>query len=329
METMTVLQWVLDGTLVLALLWLAWRALSSPDLFTAIVLFIAFGLMMALAWVRLQAPDVALAEAAIGAGLTGALLLAALARSNDLADRINDSHTTVAEKTKSTTDRKWISLVFRLVPLLLLLALAGGLGYAVLSLPDQAIGLSDRVSANMETSGVSNPVTAVLLNFRGYDTLLELGVLLVALLGVWSLGTAAAHRRADPEPVLSFLVGVLVPMMILMAGYLLWVGANAPGGAFQAGSVLAGSGILLLLSGKHFPAPLTGWPLRLVLVLGLGVFVAVGVALFSAGGMFLQYPSNLAGGLILFIEAAATLSIGVTLAALFLGGSPSPKERGR
>jgi len=35
---------------------------------------------MALSWVRLDAPDVALAEAAIGAGLTGALLLAALAR---------------------------------------------------------------------------------------------------------------------------------------------------------------------------------------------------------------------------------------------------------
>ena len=333
MEAMMLLGWVFDGLLVFALLWLAWQALGTPDLFKAIVLFIAFGLVMALAWVRLQAPDIALAEAAIGAGLTGALLLAALARSNDLADRIRDSHTAATEKIKSTPDRRWFSLVLRLAPLLLLLTLAGGLGYALLSLPDQAVGLSDRVRTNMETSGVSNPVTAVLLNFRAYDTLLELGVLLVALLGVWSLGTAAAHRRPDPEPVLSFLVGVLVPMMILMAGYLLWVGANAPGGAFQAGSVLAGSGILLLLSGKRLPVRLMGWPVRLVLVLGLGIFVAVGVALFSAGGMFLQYPPGLAAGLILFIEAAATLSIGVTLAALFLGGSPSPrpspKGRGR
>ena len=80
MEEMTLLQWAFDGVLGFALLWLAWRALASPDLFKAIVLFIAFGLLMALAWVRLDAPDVALAEAAIGAGLTGALLLAALAR---------------------------------------------------------------------------------------------------------------------------------------------------------------------------------------------------------------------------------------------------------
>ena len=107
----------------------------------------------------------------------------------------------------SVADRRWVALTFRLALFLLLLALAGGLGYAMLSLPDQAPGLSERVNANMATSGVRNPVTAVLLNFRAYDTLLELGVLLVALLGVWSLGSAAAHRRVAPEPVLSFLAG--------------------------------------------------------------------------------------------------------------------------
>jgi uncharacterized MnhB-related membrane protein len=80
METMTPLAWTFDLLLGLGLLWIAWRALASPDLFKAIVLFIAFGLFMAMVWVRLAAPDVALAEAAIGAGLTGALLMAALAR---------------------------------------------------------------------------------------------------------------------------------------------------------------------------------------------------------------------------------------------------------
>ncbi len=77
---MTLLTSAFDTLLGLGLLWLAWRTLACPDLFKAIVLFIAFGLFMALAWVRLGAPDVALAEAAIGAGLTGALLMAALAR---------------------------------------------------------------------------------------------------------------------------------------------------------------------------------------------------------------------------------------------------------
>jgi energy-converting hydrogenase B subunit D len=71
---------LLDAVLVLVLLWLAWASLSSRDLFRGIVLFIAFGLILSMAWVRLGAPDVALAEAAIGAGLTGALLLATWGR---------------------------------------------------------------------------------------------------------------------------------------------------------------------------------------------------------------------------------------------------------
>lgn len=69
---------VFDIVLSLALIGLSWRVLTAPDLFKAVVLFIVYGLLMALAWVRMQAPDIALAEAAIGAGLTGALMLDAV-----------------------------------------------------------------------------------------------------------------------------------------------------------------------------------------------------------------------------------------------------------
>lgn len=65
----------LDLLLVAALVWSAWRSLAVERLDRAIVLFIVFGLLLALAWARLSAPDIGLAEPAIGAGLTGALLL--------------------------------------------------------------------------------------------------------------------------------------------------------------------------------------------------------------------------------------------------------------
>lgn len=71
---------VFDIVLISTLLWLAWKMLRSEDIFKAVVLFISFGLLMALAWVRMRAPDVALAEAALGAGLTGPLFLSALRR---------------------------------------------------------------------------------------------------------------------------------------------------------------------------------------------------------------------------------------------------------
>lgn len=77
---MTVALTVFDVLIVAALVWAAARALGSETLLTAVAMFVAFGFLMTLVWVRLRAPDVALAEAGIGAGFTGALLLAAVAR---------------------------------------------------------------------------------------------------------------------------------------------------------------------------------------------------------------------------------------------------------
>lgn len=70
-----------DLLLVVSLIAIAVFCLFSDDIQRAVILFIVFGLLMALAWARLRAPDVALAEAAIGAGLSGAMLLAAARRS--------------------------------------------------------------------------------------------------------------------------------------------------------------------------------------------------------------------------------------------------------
>jgi len=68
--------WV-DVVLAVMLVGLAVAVLRARELFVSIMLFVAWGLLLALAWARLSAPDVALAEAALGAGLTGALLLGA------------------------------------------------------------------------------------------------------------------------------------------------------------------------------------------------------------------------------------------------------------
>ncbi|MBK1646313.1 hypothetical protein CKO25_16995 [Thiocapsa imhoffii] len=84
MDLIAPMQWAIDALLALLLLWLAGRALASAGLLESAVLFVGFGLTLALVWVRLEAPDIALAEAAIGAGLTGALLLNAIARLRQL-----------------------------------------------------------------------------------------------------------------------------------------------------------------------------------------------------------------------------------------------------
>ncbi|MFA9479676.1 Na(+)/H(+) antiporter subunit B [Phycisphaerales bacterium AB-hyl4] len=69
---------LLDLLLGLMVVLLAVAALSVRGAFAAVVLFIVYGMMVAVGWVRMGSPDVALAEAAIGAGITGALLLEAV-----------------------------------------------------------------------------------------------------------------------------------------------------------------------------------------------------------------------------------------------------------
>ena len=62
------------------LLGLAAWTIVARGAYAAIVGFIAYGLLLTLAWVQLRGIDVALTEAAIGGGLTGALLIGASAR---------------------------------------------------------------------------------------------------------------------------------------------------------------------------------------------------------------------------------------------------------
>ncbi|HSO84190.1 MAG TPA: hydrogen gas-evolving membrane-bound hydrogenase subunit E [Thiocapsa sp.] len=204
----------------------------------------------------------------------------------------------------------------------LLAVIFGGLALAVLSLPSDAPGLSAQVEAAMADTGVTHPVTAVLLDFRGYDTLLEIVVLLLALAGVWSLaeGSPLADRR--PGTMLDRLSRLYAPLMLMVAGYLLWAGSASSGGAFQAGAVLGAAGVVLTLTGWRLPVALAGWPLRLILVAGVAVFILAGLVSFFFGAVWLDYPLDWAGAVILLIEATASLSIGATLAALFLGGRP-------
>ncbi len=309
---------VLDILLVLSLLSLATAALATNDARRSVILFMAFGLVLALAWGRLLAPDVALAEAAIGAGLSGALLLTAV---RDQAHRaLRSSRKPVHERGRAN-----LRVTLEWTVTLLCIALAGLLAWALAQAFDRAPKdtLAQAVSANLAISGVSNPVTAVLLNFRAYDTLLELAVLLTAALGIFALGPARPGHRAA-GPVFDGLARWLVPALILTAGYLLWVGAHAPGGAFQAGATLAAAAVVLRLAGRRSVGLPTGHTLHVAMVAGVSMFLAVGLGLLVLGRPFLGYPPAWAGGLILLIETAAMLAIAATLVLAFFGGRPTP-----
>jgi multisubunit Na+/H+ antiporter MnhB subunit len=209
----------------------------------------------------------------------------------------------------------------------LALGLLAILTWAVLALPGAPAGLTGPSLARLPQSGVANPVTAVLLNYRGYDTLLEVSVLLLTLVGVWSLrrGEWPASDLRD-RPLLRSLLRLLLPVLALAAGHLLWIGAFAPGGAFQGGALLGGALVLVMLGGLGRGVLNGGGLLRAGLAAGVLVFVTVCAVTMLLTGELLEYPAGSAGAWIMVIEVAAVVSIGLTLGLLYLGGRPSGAE---
>jgi len=286
----------------------AWSILARR-MMTAIIVFIAYGLLLALAWVRLGAIDVALTEAAIGSGVTGMLLIAVAGRFGNDPEAL-----------------RLPALGSRAVAAALAAAVAAALGSLAFVLPEEPPSLAADAMRALPETGLGNPVAGVLFVFRAFDTMLEKVVLLLALLGVWSLardedwGNAPVLKPlAQKQGVLPLLARTLPPIGITYGIYMTWAGADVPGGAFQGGTVLAAMWILVVIAGlARFP-PVSSAALRWAVVAGPVVFLVIGFAGFLSPGLFLAYPQGYAKPLIVIMELALTLSIAVILALLVAG----------
>lgn len=302
-----------DLGLALLILGMAGWTIAVRDTFASVIGLVAYGLLLALAWVRLAAPDVALTEAAIGGGLTGALLIGAAARQR---------HSQAAARTENP------GVLTRLLAAVLAAAVTAALTLVVLALPDPAPTLAHPAAASLATTGVGNPVTAVLLAYRAIDTLLEAVVVLFALLGVWSLapdrawgGCPGSGRRADPNGVLAWLARLLPPVGIIVGLYIFWIGADLPGGKFQGATILAAMGLLVIGAGLADPPPISRTWLRVLLVAGPLTFIAIGFAGAITAGAVLAYPEGYAKALIIAIEIALLPTLVLAL-ALLVAGAP-------
>jgi multicomponent Na+:H+ antiporter subunit B len=144
------------------------------NLFAVVVMLGIYSFLMATVLVALDAVDVAMTEAAVGAGISTVLLLGAL-------------YLTKGDEARPL--RK------PLLPLVVALGVGGALIYGTLGLPafsDPAAPIHVHVAPRyieqaMTETGVPNVVTAVLASYRGYDTLGETIVVFTAGIGVIAL----------------------------------------------------------------------------------------------------------------------------------------------
>ena len=235
--------------------------------------------------------------------MTGALLLGAASRTRHAK----------AEPEAPT-------IIVRLAVAVFCALITAGLAAIVFLLPEPAPTLAPDAAANLSTVGVGNPITAVLLAYRAFDTFLEKVVLLFALIGVWSLaadrnwgGAPALWQSPDRDGVLTFLGQILPPVGVVVAIYMLWTGADHPGGAFQASAMLAAMWMLTMIAGLTHAPRISSAGLRLTLVFGAAAFLLVGLAGFYIAGAFLAYPPGYSKALIIAIEVVMTISVAGTL----------------
>jgi len=305
---------LLDIALAFLSIGLALWSVTARDAYAAVVGFVAYGLLVGIAWVSLRAVDVALTEIAIGSGLTGALLLGAAAR-------LRRGGTAAADARSPA--------YVHLAAIVAGLAVTAGLAAAVLHFTTPGPSLAAEAMAPLASTGLGNPVTAVLMVYRATDTLLEKVVLVLALIGAWSLapdvmwgGRPGPRHLADADGMLAYAARRLPPIGIVIAVYLLWVSADEPGGAFQSATVLAAMALLVIYAGLADVPPVSSLRVRALLVAGPGVFLAAGLAGLAFGDAFLAFPPAFSKAIIIAIEIPMTITVALTL-VLLVAGAPA------
>ncbi|KJV65419.1 hypothetical protein EMUCRT_0360 [Ehrlichia cf. muris str. EmCRT] len=169
---MSNINFIMNVVLSLFLVFMSFSLMLSKNLTVNVVMMCIFSFLMALLYLVMDAPDVAITEAAVGACMTTVLMLITLSLIETGKEKIYDS--------------------IKIFPMITALGVFVSLMYVIPDLP--IFGDADSFANNHVASyyvkntysymGIPNIVTAILASFRGYDTFGETVVIFTASLGI-------------------------------------------------------------------------------------------------------------------------------------------------
>ena len=211
------------------------------------------------------------------------------------------------------------------------LLFVGGLGFLLLVVATQlgfgntpmVVG-KDVLAAAPGELGTANIVTAVVLGYRGFDTLGELAILFTAAMAA---GLVLGHSRAgaarDPDGgfILRSGADLLFPLLAVVGFYVIFHGHLTPGGGFQGGVILAAAFFLAVLARPG--RSLNHSAIALIEGLAGAAFILIGLWALVQGGEFLQpflgkgeLGNLISGGTLPLLYVAVGLKVGAELAGL-------------
>lgn len=296
---------------------------NTRNLFVAVMLMSIFSLLMASNFFILDAADVALTEAAVGAGVTTVFFLSALTL-------------TARRENRTLNAGRGIGLVVvTITTLLLLLATSDKPLLGDPEAPVHQHVAPYYLENTYEQMGFPNVVTAVLSSYRGYDTLGEVFVVFVAAIGVLFIldarkGVGPEYEQPEKPGLKHHLIpkavgGLLIPFVLLFGFYVQFHGEYGPGGGFQAGAIVATAIILYaLLEGEKVALAAVPRSAQMALVVGgASLFGWVGVLCMLMGGTYLDYSVLLENPVtarqigIIVIEAGVGMAVCGALLSIF------------
>lgn len=214
----------------------------------------------------------------------------------------------------------------KVISIILLLILALGI---ILSLTEIPFGIPKTkvgnyyINKGVKDTGATNIVTAVVVNYRCFDTLGEVTVLFIAAIGLGAVLATVKKKKIKNKVekaslVLSTGCRFLFPFVLLFGAYIFIHGHLTPGGGFQGGAIVASAYLLFYLGCRSKRISEKGS--KALESLGGLVFVIVGLLGLSAGGYFLMnflpkgIPNNLfSAGIIPVIYVAIGFKVGSEL----------------
>ncbi|MFI3206123.1 MAG: DUF4040 domain-containing protein [Clostridia bacterium] len=246
---------------------------ATKKLINAIVIFMSYSCVMSVIWVMLESPDLAITEAAVGAGVSSILFFVTLKKIRAVEHEEDEKHSDDIRDVENHWEMKFFAPAYKVGSLIVcfgimvvLLAVVSQLpSFGNLSNPDNNEVAQRYLESGMEETGAVNIVTAMILDYRAFDTFGESCVLFIAATCVTillrvdtnsnslSMPSGEDDRIYEPknDVILQKVAQILVPILILFGVYIILNGHLSPGGGFSGGAII-GAGLILYLNAFGF-----------------------------------------------------------------------------
>ncbi len=248
-------------------------ACLSKKLINSVIIFMSYGAIMAIIWLLFESPDLAITEAAVGAGVSSILFFVTLKKIHAVDHERSGRKTHDIRDVEKHWEMKLFSRLYRLTAIIVCAGIIIILSAAVFYLP--VIGDPNSPGSNevaqkyieegMSETGAVNIVTGMILDYRAFDTFGEACVLFVAVTCVMILLRVDTHTDSLSMPtdendriyepkndlILQKSAKILVPIVLLFGVYVIFNGHLSPGGGFSGGAIM-GAGLVLYLNAFGF-----------------------------------------------------------------------------